>query len=168
MKRILILSIILSCFFCLTGCGNSDLEKERLSVREQNLKVENIMNNYNSNKESFEDFDVLFEMYFRDIEISEGSLNSFSSSLNLEALIEEMHNKITNDLEEYALQYNYISSELVKDFKENSEITFYPFMNEDGSVEEHIYINYLLGKVEVIVNWQNGFIKDCNVYYLRG
>ena len=168
MKKNLILSIILSCFFSLTGCGNNDLEEERLSVREQNLKVENIVNNYNSNKESFEDFDVLFEMYFRDIEISEVSLNSFSSSLNLEALIEEMHNKITNDLEEYALQYNYISSELVKDFKENSEITFYPFMNEDGSVEEHIYINYLLGKVQVIVNWQNGVVKDCNVYYLRG
>jgi hypothetical protein len=26
----------------------------------------------------------------------------------------------------------------------------------------------LLGKVQVIVNWQNGVVKDCNVYYLRG
>ena len=154
MKRIISFLFLFSFIFCLTGC-NSDLENRQKDIEEENLKIENVLENYNNTIGNVDAFNYIF-MDTLTFSFDERIDNY---GFNVSSYIDSIHKKISQNCETVRKFSNINIDEST--VLGSLSFEFIPFLvQETGEIEEYIFINGDYTEIVLIVYWDNGKIND--------
>ena len=138
----------------MTGC-NSDLENRQKDIEEENLKIENVLENYNNTIGNVDAFNYIF-MDTLTLSFDERIDNY---GFNVSSYIDSIHKKISQNCETVRKFSNINIDEST--VLGSLSFEFIPFLvQETGEIEEYIFINGDYTEIVLIVYWDNGKIKD--------
>ena len=150
------LTCVLFMLMC-SACGYAkEVNKARIDMDIQNLRVNSVLTEYKKNIEIVQKFNILFLPILSDKELYSTEVENYVS------------HRVLKDTIDYI--YDYLDSYFLEDDSYNiNDLNVFPMMEENGQVVEVIYYSVYSESKSVIVymeiEWANSEIVDYNYMF---
>lgn len=157
-KRLCICFVV-CLIFLLSGCSKSaEIERLKIDVEIANRQVQGVVDEYNKNINSINEFNNLFFDGLKDTTKYNDSVEKFSPNRLILDTITEINYQL---VQRNTTETDNIESALITDIKS------YSFMKDDGSVVEMVTIGTRNINVLMEINWKNGCIDGYDYSFER-
>lgn len=158
----------------LTGCSNSELDARRIQVKEENIKVNQIVSSYDNSMEKIKIFETLFvsDLYNNlenKSEIDFSVLADTTTEIDFDLSYSICKSKLLQTAKKSLTKYDFINDiGYVNNYLiENKEVN--AFLDSETGIVTHIaYFRFPEGTViELVTEWYDGFLNSLNIRELK-